>query len=199
MIIYGTGSSKVAEDKIRANCPNCDSANTTTMFIYQRHAHVFWIPLFPAGKIAATQCSNCNQVTKREGFTERFREEYETLKDSAKTPWWTFIGLAIIACIVVFAIFESNEDDKRTADMVQNPQVGDMFEIRSSATEFALIKVVKVAGDSVHVLENEFISNQPNSINDLDEKPYAKESFSMHKNELKKMLDSEDITDTKRP
>jgi len=199
MIIYGTGSGKIAEEKIKANCPNCDTANSTTMLIYQRHAHVFWIPLFPAGRIVATQCSHCNQVIEHKGFTDRFREEYQMVKHNAKTPWWNFIGLIIIACIVAGAIYQSNEDDKLTADMVQNPKVGDLFEIRSADKEYALLKVAKVAGDSIYILENEYTSNQAGSIDDLNKKPFMAEAYAVHKSALKKLQDNDDITNTQRP
>jgi hypothetical protein len=75
------------------------------MHLFQRYAHVFWIPLFPIGKTGVSQCSHCKQILKLKEMPFALRLSYENMKSQTTTPFWVFSGSAVIAVIFVLSFF----------------------------------------------------------------------------------------------
>jgi len=86
MIIYGSRATQLAHETLSEKCPHCGAGHTTQLFILQRYAHIFWIPMFPIGKVAVTSCSNCKKVTKQREMTDLMRLSSDNLKSQSKTP-----------------------------------------------------------------------------------------------------------------
>ena len=101
MIIYGWRATQVANESIAESCPSCKNQNALQMFVFQRYAHIFWIPMFPIGKSGASQCGHCKQVLKSKQMPADVKLAYENVAAQAKIPYWTFAGLAIIAVLVI--------------------------------------------------------------------------------------------------
>jgi hypothetical protein len=198
MIIYGSAGKEIASGKIRAACTNCQEPNTINMFIVQRYAHVYWIPLFPAEKKAVSECTSCNHVLEKKQFPERYKSEYEDLKSNSKTPIWMFTGLGIIAVIIAAVFITSALDDTENAELVLSPQKGDLYEIKLSDKEYTLYRVDKVEGNAVYVFENEYAVDQAEGVRDLLLKPFYKESAPIMKTDLKAMLEKGEIMDIER-
>ncbi len=108
MIIYGTNATKIAKENIQEKCSNCGTQYSLQMCVFQKYAHVYWIPFYPKGKTGATQCLNCNHVTQKEEFSVILAESYEALKSKSKTPLWAFIGLAMLIAFIVFFGIRNN-------------------------------------------------------------------------------------------
>src|SRR5579859_6905406 len=104
MIIYGSKATQLTREPISESCPHCQNSNTVDMYVFQRYAHVFWIPFVPVGKTGVSQCGHCKQTLKLRQMPASFRSAYSSLSQSAKTPYWTFVGLGIVALIIVMAI-----------------------------------------------------------------------------------------------
>lgn len=64
MIFYGTKSTQIGTESLFDKCSNCGTQNSLEMVVFQKYAHVYWIPFFPLGRTGATQCSNCKQVVQ---------------------------------------------------------------------------------------------------------------------------------------
>ena len=196
MIIYGWKPTGIATENIREKCPHCGTPDSLQMDIYQKYAHVYWIPLFPIGKTAATQCSHCQQVLQKKEFPPDLQYAYETLKIHAKTPVWTFSGLGILALLIAWGIISSKQTDEKNARLILSPQKGDLYEISINTNRYTLYKVEKVAGDSVFLLFNQYESNKESGLSDLKNKgneAFSTELMPLHKNELKTMLDLREI------
>lgn len=101
MIIYGWRSTKLATKPVAESCPNCKQTNALHMHVFQKYAHVFWIPFFPLNKYGASQCGNCQQVLKSKQMPEDVKLAYENVKSQTKLPYWTFAGLAIIVFFII--------------------------------------------------------------------------------------------------
>ena len=115
MIIYGTKAKQLAKEHVTTKCANCGTQNSIEIYIFQKYAHVFWIPLFPLQKTAVSQCEHCKQVLKPKEMPPALLADYEQLKTQSKTPIWTFSGLGLIAALVVVAVISDNKKDARNA------------------------------------------------------------------------------------
>ncbi len=103
MIIYGSRSvhlKSTQADKI--TCPNCQTENSLILSVFGKHAHVFWIPLFPIGKKGFSQCQHCKQVLETREMPEQIKTAYKILKKDSKYRVWQYSGL--IAFLVLFVI-----------------------------------------------------------------------------------------------
>jgi len=48
MIFFGTRASNINNGKIiNADCPNCEVNSTMVYNVFEKYAHVYWIPFFP--------------------------------------------------------------------------------------------------------------------------------------------------------
>ena len=62
MIFFGTGSASLDSVKTRnITCQHCSNQDTIYINIYRRHAHVFWIPVFPLLIVFAIYSSGKNK------------------------------------------------------------------------------------------------------------------------------------------
>ena len=198
MIIYGTKAKELAKESITEKCPNCGTQNSIEMYVFQKYAHIFWIPLFPTGKTAVSECSHCKQVLKQKEMPAPLKASYDNVKAQAKTPIWTFSGLALLAVLISFGVYSENQDAARNAKLITEPKAGDIFEIKTVGNNYTLYKVESVAGDSVLIAANNFETNKLSGLRDLKVKGFSTELYSYHKNELKMMLESGEIMDIDR-
>lgn len=92
MILFGRKAHhlKLQEDSSQ-NCSKCGSQRTA-ISLFQKYFHVFWMPVFPIKKEAASQCLNCKQVLVEKKFPAAHLQIAQALKRGVKTPFWTFIG-----------------------------------------------------------------------------------------------------------
>ncbi len=106
MIIYGSKATHIITEPIGEQCPHCASTNTMHMSVFQRYAHIYWIPFFALNKIGASQCTHCKQVLQTKEMPTSIRLAYENVKLRAKTPLFVFSGLAAITVIILIAIIK---------------------------------------------------------------------------------------------
>lgn len=201
MIIYGTKSKELAKQVLTDKCPNCGRQNSIELYVFQKYAHVFWIPVFPMGKSAISQCDHCKQVLKEKQMPSTLLSSYTTLKGQSKTPVWTFAGLALIIVLVAFAFVSEKNKNEKNAKLILSPQSGDILEIKTEDLQYTLYKVDGLNGDSVLIRVNNYETNKVTGLNDLKKKgesAYSEDLFSIHKKELKEMLDKGEIMDIDR-
>jgi hypothetical protein len=198
VVIYGSKATQLAKEIVTEKCPNCGTQNSIEMYVFQKYAHIFWIPLFPTGKTAVSECSHCKQVLKQKEMPASLKASYDNLKAQSKTPIWTFSGLALLAILISFGVYTDKQNDARNAKLILEPKSGDIFEIKTEDNNYTLYKVESVAGDSVLLAANNFETNKKSGLRDLKEKGFSSELYSYHKNELKTMLESGEIMDIER-
>jgi hypothetical protein len=196
MIIYGSRATQLAKETISDPCPHCQRSNSLDMYVFQRYAHVFWIPFFPVGKTGASQCSHCKQVMKFKEMPSVIRTAYHNVAAKMKAPLWTFIGVALVGLLIINGIIQSGIHDSRTSALLKSPQTGDILEVKKGAELFTLYKVADVRPDSVVILPLLYSVNQQSGLSKLESgkyaqfsdepKMYSRESLSvlLHKGEI---------------
>lgn len=200
MIIYGVRTKQIAKETLIDKCPNCSTQYSVDLPIVQRYFHVFWIPFFPVGKSALSQCTHCKQVLKKSKMPATFLAAYQNLKSNAKTPIWMFSGIALLTILVVALIIGIRNDHERNKKYITDPKPGDVLEIRLNYGQYTLYKIDKVTPDSVYVLTSEYESNKISGLRNIKQKgksAYSDELTGFSMDDLKKMLDKDEVMDVR--
>jgi hypothetical protein len=200
MIIYGSKAVHLKAIQPKAlTCPSCNTQGSTVVSVFRRHAHIFWIPLFPIGKKGFSQCQHCKHVIEPKEMPESFRREYEFLKDDSKGPAWQFVGLGIIAVLIALIAYTSGENAKQELAYIETPQEGDVYEYKIENGSYSTLKVIGTSKDSVFVTPNDYVINKMSQLHKIDKaENYADFSYGVSKNRLKEMYDSGEIFDINR-
>jgi hypothetical protein len=102
MIIYGSRNKQLAKEIINEKCNHFGKQNCIDMYVFQKYAHVFWIPFFSIGKTGVSQCDHCKQMLKLKEMPSDYRLAYDNLKAQTKIPIWMFSGVALIVFGIIF-------------------------------------------------------------------------------------------------
>ena len=196
MIVYGTKAKQLAKEALTDKCPNCGTQNSLDMYVFQKYAHLFWIPFVPIGKTGVSQCNHCKQVLKQKEMPAQLKAAYDNVKAQTKTPVWTFIGLALVVVLITSAIVSDKNKNAQNAKLIEAPHKGDVFEVRTPDRQYTLIKVEEVKSDTIYVREHIYTTNKISGLYDLKRKGdtgYLEEVTAFDKKELKSMFDKGDI------
>jgi len=201
MVIYGSRATKLAQETQVEKCGNCGTLNSVDLYIFQKYAHVFWIPFFPIGKTGVSECSHCKQALRLKEMPMGLKSSYDVLKQQSKTPVWTFAGIGLLTVLITLGIVSSQKNDAENSQFVKEPKAGDIYEIKSSVGSYTLYKVEAVEGDTVYVLTNLYETNKSTGLNDLKSKGnagYGDEGEAFSVSQLQAMLKSGTIMDVER-
>jgi hypothetical protein len=199
MIIYGTKGKLLAKETLFEKCTNCGSQNSVELVVYQRYAHVFWIPFFPTFKKGYSQCGHCKQVLEVKQMPASLQESFDRLKKSTKAPIWTFTGLALFTVLIAMIIISIRNENAENKKLVADPRKGDIYEVKLGSSSYTLYKVDEVVGDTVYVVQNMYETNKSSGLSDLKTKPFAEdEVIGYSKAEIKTLFDDDKIVDVDR-
>jgi hypothetical protein len=201
MIVYGTESKELAKEQLTEDCWNCSAKNTIDMHIFQKYAHILWLPLFPLSKTGISQCDNCKQIFYLNEMPPHLRNAYETIKVRTKKPIWMFSGLGVIAALILLVMYSNAKRNKMKAELLLAPISGDVYSIKKDIDTYTLIKVDKVRGDTIYIKPHNYETDKSSGLFKLKKKgdfEYAENTYPILKGELKQMFDKGDIIDIER-
>lgn len=200
MIIYGSRATQLSSGRIKGQCPNCESEDSLRMEIYQRYAHIFWIPFFPFQKLAYTECKNCRHVMEKENFTPAIREKYDTENAKTKTPIWMFSFLMIIACFCIYMFVEAYRTKAQNKAFIEAPQIGDIYDLHTEST-YTIIKVNNIVGDSIYFSPNEYETSKESGLGQIRAKgssAFTDDTYSTTKEKVKELYEDGTIINVHR-
>lgn len=201
MIIFGSKASHLASENIHAKCSNCETQNSIQMSVFQKYAHIFWIPFFPIGKTAVSQCTHCKQVLEKKEFNGNLQESYHKIKSNSKTPIWTFFGIGIATILIVWGLIASKDHAAKNEQLILSPEKGDIYEVKYGHKQYTLYKIDEIVGDTVFLIFNEYETNKISGLSELNEmgaEAYGTEALPVLKSDLKEMFESGEIIDVNR-
>ncbi len=202
MIAYGTRAKLLASGLQTEKCLNCSTMNSIQVSLYQRLAHVFWLPFFPIGKTGVSQCRHCRQVLELRQFPPATKAVYESLKLQAKTPIWTFSGLAVIAILISIGVYSGIQKNQRVARLILKPTVGDIYSVKTTDNQYTLYKIREIQGDSAFLSRNKFETDRESGLDAIRRKgddAYSADEYSFSGEQLKMMANDGTIRDIRRP
>jgi len=200
MIIYGTKPVHLkSAQPASAVCPSCGQTGTTLLSAYSKHAHIFWIPLFPIGRLGVSQCQHCKAALDDSQMPTEIKREYNNLKAETRVPIWQFAGLGVIAVLVAFGVYANGENAKKQLEYLAAPAVGDVYEYKTDNGRYSSMKVVSVTADSVLLSANDYETDKMSGVAKIDiPENYPDETFSLAIKDIKQMHDEGDIYDINR-
>jgi hypothetical protein len=200
MIIYGSKAVHLkSAQPSTAVCPSCGQTGTTVLSTYSKHAHIFWIPLFPIGKMGVSQCQHCKHAVADSHLPHELKRDYNNLKAETKVPIWQFSGLGLIAIMAISTTYTSGEAKKKELEYVANPVVGDVYKYKTEKQNYSTLKVTSVSADSVFVSPNEYETDKMSGVYNIDKaENYADFSYGISRSDLKKMHTDSEIYDIDR-
>lgn len=103
MIFYGSKATKIGQLDINNSiCQHCENTGTQRIAIFGKYAHVYWIPFFPLGKQAVSECVSCKRTIGQKDFPNQLMSRYTEKKSAIKRPIWHWTGLGAIGAIFLF-------------------------------------------------------------------------------------------------
>ncbi|WP_257957570.1 hypothetical protein [Parapedobacter tibetensis] len=112
--------------------------------------------------------------------------EYNQLKSETRTPIWQFIGLGLILVFLSWIALMTNVDRKKERAYVAQPQVGDVYYIKTENNHYSTLKVMDVSQDSVHVLPNEYTTNKKSGVHKINKmENYGQFNYGFSKDDLR--------------
>ncbi|MDB5251563.1 MAG: zinc-ribbon protein [Flaviaesturariibacter sp.] len=200
MIIYGRKGKLQARQTLVQPCPHCGTTNSVEMSVFQNYAHVFFIPFFPLGKTAVSQCQHCQQVLRLNQMPPDWRQDYDTLRSTTRVPVWMFAGVALIAVLIASSAYSDAQKTKNTQSYIGHLQPGDLLEVKLEGN-FTYFKVTDVRGDSVSLLYNKQMSVYKSGMDKLtvSESGFDPEVHITTQQTIQKLHKDGDIIDVVRP
>ncbi len=200
MIIYGSRSAHIGNIPSKSvKCENCNSERTITFNIFRRHAHIFWIPLFPIGKTGVSECSYCKQVLRKNEMSDTLRIAYLKARNTAKGPKWQFAGLFLVLALFIFVGFSSSINKNNEAQYITEPLIGDVYSYKTETNQYSTMKVVSVSSDSVFVYLNTYEVGRKSSIYKIEkDERYSEDTYAYSKEEIKALYEEKTIVSIDR-
>jgi preprotein translocase subunit YajC len=198
MIIYGIKSKVTRTECITEPCPNCNKQNSVQISIWQKWAHIFWIPVLPMGKTGSSECTHCQQVLSLKKMPAILKMSYENVKLQTNTPVWTFSGIGVIIILVIVVNISEKQTAKKVTGMIPSLQKGDILQLKIKDNAYTLAKVNRVKDDTIFISLNKFQTDHSTSLHNLKDKTYETQEEALSVGDLKEMDKKEEILDIER-
>lgn len=200
MIIYGSRATHLKSGQLRnVKCPHCETKDTMTASVFGRHAHIFWIPLFPMGKTGVFECQSCHKGFKKKELGEDGKREYKNFLGDVKTPLWKYSGLGVIALLICWGMYSSKQNEEKVADLVENPAMYDIYTFKTESNSYSTFKVREVFQDSMYISQNDYEIDKVSAIYKIDkEENYPDDIYVLTSQEVKDMYTAGEIKDIDR-
>lgn len=200
MIIYGTRAKHLKTDLIETdNCPICKTNSIYKISVFGRYFHVFWLPMFPIGKVTVGECSHCMRTIKSGDMPKELFDKTKEIERRGKIPLWMFIGLVLFAILIVQGIIGNDKHKDDVSKFISTPQQEDKYEIKLSSGNFTIYKVSRVTADSVFLCPNRYEIDISTKLHKIDkDENYMPIEDGYSKAEVKQMYERKIILDIKR-
>lgn len=194
MIIYGTRASHLKTVQLpNETCPNCNTKGSMVMSVYNRYAHIFWLPTFPVGRTGGSQCMNCQQVLEPKKMPTFLKLQYDQLMAQTKIPVWSFSGLAIIIALIAWGSYSSGVNKENEKKYVEAPLVGDIYRVKTDSSSYSLMKVAEVTSDSLLIYFNQYEVDKMAAVYKLKEKEYDSVGYWLSRGAIREMYEKKEI------
>jgi hypothetical protein len=160
--------------------------------VYNRYAHVFWIPFFPVGRTGGSQCKHCQQFLEPKAMPTFLKMQYDQVLGQTRIPIWSFSGLAILVALIAWFSYSSGIEKDNERNFLSTPLRGDLYKFKTESG-YSLMKVTDVLPDSIFVLFNNYEVDKLSGVYQLKDKDYDSTGLWIKRQTLLNMYDSAKI------
>jgi hypothetical protein len=195
MVFYGSRFVHInSMQSETTTCESCESRGSLTINMFRKHAHIFWVPVFPFTKVGESQCSHCKNILEPKEMPDQLKREYDRIKSISKGPIWQFSGLVVIALLIVYSAYVSGVNSKQELQYIETPLIGDVYKYKTEDGDYSTLKVVNLSSDTVFVSANEFVISKMSKVYKIDKaENYPDIFYGISKEELNKKYNSNEI------
>lgn len=200
MIIYGSKGTHLKTERVNnIRCDYCQQQTPHNISVFGRYAYLYWIPFFPMGKKAISECTHCKVTLEKNNMNQQLQTAHDTVKGKTKTPFWYWAGLIILATFIVPSIFSYSQHKKDVQKYIAQPKTNDIIEYKSSASNYSTLKITNVTADSVYIIANSMEISKRSKLYKIDkESNYNAERFALSLPEYKEAFSSKRFLDVDR-
>jgi len=172
MIIYGTRDVTLQSTSFEDHfCTNCGQKGTICCTVFSRHAHIFWIPLFPYSKRLVIWCNNCKKEFHINELSPQLRSEIVEFHRKCRAPLWQWVGLALIAASVLIGITNGITENKNTKKYFDSPEINDVYCVKYD-DGYSLMFIDEIRDDSIFFIHNEYTYSTMTKVKNLHKLNY---------------------------
>ena len=195
MIVFGSRAVELATTPLpNTCCPSCDTQGSLLLGVFRKHAHVFWIPMFPMGKTGVSQCQHCQHVMQASQMTGPVASQYQRLAENTQGPAWQWVGLFLVLILVGAGALLDARDKSNTAEYLAAPRAGDVYRFKQDNGNYSTFRIESVVGDSLFINPNEYEVTRSTGFHEiLDEENYADFTVGMVAEDLSLFYADEDL------
>ncbi|MDU0368917.1 zinc-ribbon domain-containing protein [Hymenobacter endophyticus] len=181
IFLFGTGTSRLITFPLpTVACTYCGIQGKLSVTVFSRYFSVFWIPVFPIGKVSVTVCEHCKQtLTSKEPLPETYRLPVQTVQQQTSTPITNFALLLLLGAgiVLVLVLTQLAPGKKRAAApessttaaslATQNNDadvaLGARYKMKSTASgsAYALMEVTRLTDDTVYYKVTSMLRGKP--------------------------------------
>lgn len=201
MIFYGTKGSHLKTIRSKAiKCDNCNEIAPHNVSIFGKYGYLYWIPVFPMGKKAFSECNNCKVTSDFKGMNEQLRHASADVKRDTKTPIWYWSGLGVIAILIAVLYYFSLQHDEDVQTYLIEPAVGDIIEFKNTDTNYySTLKITSITKDSIFVIQNNYETDKMSGVSKIDKASnYTTAPFGIGREDYPKMFEEGILYDINR-
>jgi len=169
MIFYGTNSSRLKDGQLsNVTCPNCNTQTSMAYSVFGKYAYLYWIPVFPMGKVNILECNQCKKTYKLKELPQQIQQKFETEKHTG-IPFLHFSGLAIILLVIAYFSYSNSKHEADEAEYIKAPAIGDIYSIPSEGSgQYTTMKITSVTNDSIYFVLNDYEISEKSAIYKID-------------------------------
>jgi hypothetical protein len=201
IIFFGSRTGHAKTLRVPGVCKNCGASDSVELIVYQRFAHIFWVPIFPTRKTYTTECYRCKTSLVGEQLQNSYPSFYQEARKKVGTPFWSFAGVILVASLVLLISILASIGSIRDEFMIHDPQSGDVYKYRLESGEYSLLKVSEVVDDTVFVLPNNYSTNKITGLRRLMNEGrinYSKDAIPKLRSDLIRMYENGEIVAVER-
>ena len=152
MIIFGTRARQVAQAAVPTTCTACKRPQRF-LRVFQRYAHVFFIPVVPIGKAFSTVCAHCQSTRLSNEISEEERRAAPVVGGPFGAPAWAYSGLLILCVLFSIGAYQGYAAQTRTEEYLKAPKTGDVYIVSTrgagSSDVYRLLRLNGVEDDAL--------------------------------------------------
>lgn len=165
MLIWGSGGKMVATGEgATAYCDLCKERRSFTYFASYTVRHIWYLIRWSTGLRWHRRCGTCHNMFDMDPPTATDLLSGEPAKRKSPIPafdrWGWAFALGALALLIGFGAIASNQDKAEEAELVANPQRGDLYEVavdrflpgaesQSVGSDYGVFRVERVSGGTV--------------------------------------------------